>query len=179
MGLIDNLNKAASVVKGDHATDAISLVREAFDVWEEDTSYGGDLANVLSRIAERIEKECVPVPLDMDGKPIEIDGAYYGLDGEKFLVVGLKGGSRVVCSKDGGHFFSRLSTHLSKTPPDTQERIDHDVSLSSWEYLTDVMGIDPAELHRMPGTKGERKAERRKRKWEDLMRRKAALDARA
>lgn len=148
MGLIDDLQKAAKAVNEKVSGSAAIYTARLRLGAEEGPTYGNELFNVLTFIAERIGKEYVPVPLSKDGEPLEVGRRYYGKDGRAWTVLGFKPCAYdVVGMSDEGS----LNTHmkgrwLSTEQPDTQERIDEDKRKSVSQYW----GCGGAGCHQCP-----------------------------
>ena len=142
MGLIDDLKRAVESARASNtASSAIEEVRKTLGAAEND-GFGKDLANVLELIAERVEGEHVPVPLDADGNPLEQDEEYRKSTDEKFWVVGYGRGCYVAVAKGFDCGLIPPDT-LSKGLPDTQERIDADKQKHVYKYWgCDYCGCD-------------------------------------
>ena len=94
-----------------------------------------DDIQLFTTIADRIEKEYMPLPLDADGVPINIgDTVFYVNNAEAFDVLGLEiGGDETVHigRKDGTSTDAWVSTDdLTHNQPDTMERIEEDARKS-------------------------------------------------
>ena len=93
-------------------------------------------------------KRPAPEVLGADGKPIVEGEKVYRTDDPitEAVVTGFRGyddGSiDVVCSEKGGKVTAFYSPSLlTHTPPDTQQRIDEDITLSPIEYCADILKL--------------------------------------
>ena len=137
MGLIEELNEVAEQIRLDNLsyTRAVAKARGVFGVEEDPYSYGKDLANVFTKIAELIKQKFIPVPLGGDGKPLEVGRRYFGSDGRAWTVLGFKPCSYDVIGECDGSINAHLKgCWLSVERPDTQERIDADKHKAFSEY---------------------------------------------
>lgn len=130
MGLIEDLREVGRRLRGSSAVKAISDACEGFGIRCDivrHACFGDGLADLFAKIAKRVEKEYVPVPLGKDGKPLEVGRHYFGKDGRRWTVLGFKPGAYDVvgeCDEEVNAYLK--GCWLSVERPDTQERIDAD-----------------------------------------------------
>lgn len=121
---------------------------------------------------ERVKRP-EPEAIGADGLPIKIgDTVYLESFGRPFTVVGFDGA--YLKDADGGYLLADCATH---TPPDTQERIDADATISSYDYLI-KHGKHDETRRRHDETRRDTRARMRAAKWADIMRRQRELDVR-
>ena len=125
---------------------------------------------------ERVERPA-PEALGADGKPIVKDETVYRTDAPitEAVVVDFRkyddGSIDVVCSEKGGKVTAFYSPSLlTHTPPDTQERIDGDITLSPIEYCADILKLPNFDVMNYSGLV--------EAMMRDLLRRQRELNAR-
>lgn len=100
----------------------------------------GDWSTSLEVTTSRLKRPA-PEVLGADGKPIEVGETVWNAIGEEFSVTSVTTntkGETVVWLGDCGPW---NPAHLTHTPPDTQERIDEDITLSPIEYCSDILEL--------------------------------------
>lgn len=155
---------------GDHEWDDVIVAFRHQGVEGE-----GDAWIVVGEDGEAFACDCAverPAVLAADGLPIEAGQTVYAeFSGSPLVVERIEGA--YLLDAGGTMLRADCATH---TPPDTQERIDDDACLSSYDYLTEREMWDE-RIRLSYDTKKEWRDRMRRAKWADLKERQRELDA--
>lgn len=112
-------------------------ISDAIREWCDETDVGLNACTDLRVLANRIDREMVELPKDVDGVPIRIGDVVYGNLGVAWTVIGMilsEFGWIVKMNNVPVLYEPDDLTHKNPEPPDSWEKLEEDVNLGCRDY---------------------------------------------